>query len=200
MSDDNIRIGKFTGTGAALTVELGWIPDFVECTNATDGDVIDRWFRNDAAGTSLRIIDSGAGAVDLVVNAADGVTAFAGASGPGRSFAYTSGGTYTTLVGNTITGALSGAKGTVIAITLASGTFAGGDAAGVITVDQQSGVFQSENLNVGANSNVATVAGNTALVAKAPGFTVGTDISESAKVINFIAMRNPVKDYNDTYP
>ena len=116
MSNDLIRIGKFTGTGAALTVSLGWIPDYVKCVNATDGDVIDEWFRNDAAGTSLRTIDTGAGAVDLVINAADGVTAYAG----------------------------------------------------------------------------STTAG--------PGFTVGTDISESAKVINFIAMRNDARAHDATYP
>jgi hypothetical protein len=84
--------------------------------------------------------------------------------GNSRTVSYTSGGTYQILVGDVITGATSGATARVIAITLTSGTWAGGDAAGVITVCDQVGTFQSENLNVGANSNVATIGANTAAV------------------------------------
>ena len=84
--------------------------------------------------------------------------------GNSRTVSYTSGGTYQILVGDVITGAISGATGRVIAITLTSGTWAGGDAAGVITVCDQSGTFQSENLNVGTNNDVATIGGNTAAV------------------------------------
>jgi len=76
------------------------------------------------------------------------------------TLAYTSGGTYQVVVGDIVTGATSGATARVISLTLTSGTWAGGDAAGTLTMCDQSGTFQSENLNVGANGNVCTVAGN----------------------------------------
>lgn len=77
--------------------------------------------------------------------------------------AYTSGGTRTIVAGDIVTGATSGETARVVSLTLTSGTFAGGDAAGTLTVRTQSGAFQSENLNVtdtdGTNSflNVATI-------------------------------------------
>jgi hypothetical protein len=74
--------------------------------------------------------------------------------------AFTSGGTYEVVVGNTITGATSAATATVFDVELASGTWAGGDAAGNLWLNDQLGTFQAENLNVGANTNVATIAGN----------------------------------------
>lgn len=73
---------------------------------------------------------------------------------------FNSGGTYTVAVGNTITGATSGATGVVATVTLTSGTWAGGDAAGYLEVTSKTGAFQAENLNVGANTNVATVFGD----------------------------------------
>jgi hypothetical protein len=84
--------------------------------------------------------------------------------GNSRTVSYMSGGTHQVLVGDILTGATSGATGRVIAITLTSGTWAGGDAAGVITLCGQVGTFQSENLNEGANGNVCTIAGNSAAV------------------------------------
>lgn len=76
-----------------------------------------------------------------------------------KSRAFTSGGTYVVKPGDVITGATSAATATVIGVRLTSGTWAGGDAAGSLIVEGDSGTFQSENLNVGANSNVATIGG-----------------------------------------
>jgi hypothetical protein len=78
----------------------------------------------------------------------------------GREVAFTSGGTYQILAGNTITGATSGATAVITRVVLASGTWAGGDAAGYLIFTSQTGTFQAENLNVGANLNVATIAAN----------------------------------------
>lgn len=78
----------------------------------------------------------------------------------GRTIAFTSGGTHEVLENDTLTGATSGATAVVKRIILSSGTWAGGDAAGTFVLYSQSGTFQSENLNEGANSNVCTIAGN----------------------------------------
>jgi len=74
------------------------------------------------------------------------------------TLAYTSGGTTEISVGDTITGATSAFTATVIAVSLTSGTWAAGDAAGNLTIVGQSGTFVAENLNVGASTNVASIA------------------------------------------
>jgi len=82
------------------------------------------------------------------------------AAGTLKTVAYTSGGTYVPRAGDKITGATSGATAVIQSISLTSGTFAGGDAAGAIIADQQIGTFAAENLNIGSNANVATIGGN----------------------------------------
>lgn len=71
--------------------------------------------------------------------------------------AYTSGGTHEVLVGDILTGATSGATCRVLSLTLTGGTWAGGDAAGTLTVCDKSGTFQAENLNEGVNGDVCTI-------------------------------------------
>lgn len=72
--------------------------------------------------------------------------------------AYTSGGTHEVLAGDTLTGATSAATCRVLSLTLTTGTWAGGDAAGTLTVCDKNGVFQAEDLNEGANGNVCSIA------------------------------------------
>ena len=78
-----------------------------------------------------------------------------------RAGFFTSGGTYVTKIGDTITGATGAATAYVEAVVLESGSFAAGTAAGWLYLSNQVGTFQSENLDVGANSNVATIATDT---------------------------------------
>lgn len=77
-----------------------------------------------------------------------------------RTLVFTSGGATEVVVGDWIVGATSSAKAEVITVVLTSGTWAGTDAAGTFTIRSQHGTFQSENLNVGASGNVATIAAN----------------------------------------
>ena len=71
---------------------------------------------------------------------------------------FTFGGTYEIEVGDTVTGAASGATAYVAGVSLSSGSWAGGDAAGTLTLRRLSGSFGAENLNVGAQTNIATIA------------------------------------------
>jgi hypothetical protein len=64
-----------------------------------------------------------------------------------KYIAFTSGGTHELLKTDSIVGATSGATAQVGAIILTSGTWAGGDAAGTLHINKQTGTFQSENLN-----------------------------------------------------
>ncbi len=87
-----------------------------------------------------------------------------------RELSFTSGGgAYEVVVGDTITGATSGATAIVRKVVLKSGTWAAGTAVGKLMVDTQSGTFVAENLDVGGNLNVATIAGNSAAVTLAVG-------------------------------
>ena len=76
------------------------------------------------------------------------------------SIGFDSGGTSQILAGDTITGETSGAEALVISISLNSGTWAGGDAAGTFSLRRVVGVFQdNEDLSVGADTGQATVDG-----------------------------------------
>lgn len=111
-------------------------------------------WRNAVGGASMAIYkSSGSGwtAVDL-----------------GREVAFTSGGTYEIVEGNTITGATSGATAAITRVVLQSGAWADGDAAGYLVFASQTGTFQAENLNVGANLNVATIPGNSSAITLSP--------------------------------
>lgn len=74
------------------------------------------------------------------------------------TLAFTSGSTEIE-AGDTIEGATSGATALVQSIAVTSGTWAGGNAAGTLTLRRVTGTFQAENLDVGSSTNVATIAG-----------------------------------------
>ena len=78
----------------------------------------------------------------------------------GKVLDFSSGGTYQIKKGDTITGATSGATAYVDEVILESGSWSSGNAAGYLVISSQNGAFQSEDLNVGSNSNVATIAGD----------------------------------------
>lgn len=77
----------------------------------------------------------------------------------GRELPFTSG-SNEILEGQIIVGDTSGANAVITRVVLESGSWSAGDAAGRVIFTSQSGVFQSENLNIGASLNVATIAGN----------------------------------------
>ena len=72
---------------------------------------------------------------------------------------FTSGGPYEIAVSNTITGATGGATAHVAGVSLSGGSWAAGTASGTMTLRRVTGTFRAENLNVGAQTNVATIAG-----------------------------------------
>lgn len=78
----------------------------------------------------------------------------------GYELAFTSGGTYEIAEGDTITGATSAATAVITRVVVTSGDWTTGDAAGYLYFASDTGTFQAENLNVDANLNVATIAGD----------------------------------------
>lgn len=65
--------GTITGTGAAATVTLGWVPDYVEVINLTDGDRIDRWHRAMGEGQAVTTTTG-----SVAKQAANGISSFLG--------------------------------------------------------------------------------------------------------------------------
>ena len=94
--------------------------------------------------------------------------------------AFTGGGAYEVLEGDTITGATSTETATVERVQVTSGSWAGADAAGWLIISSKSGVLQSENLNVGANLDVCTIGGDAAAATLAPGGRLDFDLSNFA--------------------
>lgn len=111
--------------------------------------------RNNAGGTAAEIYKSTGSGWTLV--------------SLGRRVAFTSGGTYEIVEGNTITGATSGATAVITRVVLQTGSWAAGTAAGWLIFATDTGTFQAENLNVGANTNVATIAGDASAITLSPG-------------------------------
>lgn len=88
----------------------------------------------------------------------------------GRRIAFTSGGTTIIAEGQTIVGATSAATAVVSRVVVTGGSWAAGDASGSLILSSQTGTFTAENLNIsGGAANVATVAGNSAAITRAPG-------------------------------
>ena len=69
--------GIVTGTGSAITVHCGFIPDYVRVINITDGTRVDEWFAAMDDGTSIAIV----GTAGPTLNTADGITPYTGTSG-----------------------------------------------------------------------------------------------------------------------
>lgn len=118
--------GHLKGAGAAVNLDLGFMPDEFDIWNCTDGDVWTKFVRQSTLG-----YDSGSAIA----------------------------------VGDQIVGRTSGAKATVLDMTIASGTLAGGDAAGVLILDpfEVYGTFANDELlTVGDAADVATVNGTIA--------------------------------------
>ena len=111
-------------------------------------------FRNNVGGT----------AADLYKSTASGWSQVA----LGYELSFTSAGTYEIAEGDTITGATSGETAVVTRVMLESGSILGGDGAGRLIFASQSGAFQAENLNVGGNLNVATIAGDSSAITLLP--------------------------------
>jgi hypothetical protein len=81
-----------------------------------------------------------------------------------RDLPYTSGGTTQIVAGDWIVGATSTAFAEVVSVTLTTGTWAGGDAAGTFRIRSQHGTFASENVKVAGGTNDATIAANSSIV------------------------------------
>ncbi len=76
-----VKVGTYTGTAAAINVQLGWTPDYVRVWNVTDGDICWEWFNGLGAGDALQVTNHADTQVSLIT--ANGIDTYAGSSTPG---------------------------------------------------------------------------------------------------------------------
>lgn len=87
----------------------------------------------------------------------------------GLQVSFTGGGAAEISEGDVITGATSGATATVRRVGHVSGTWAGDDEVGYLILSGQTGTFAAENLNTPTQSNIATIAADSAAITLLPG-------------------------------
>lgn len=87
---DQVTIGSFTGTGAAVNVELGFVPDYIRIINVTDGDNIWEWFKGMTNGHAIftrAVVDNATTGNSSVASiTSNGVSAYEGSSSVGKGF------------------------------------------------------------------------------------------------------------------
>ena len=71
----DIQVGTVTGTGAAIDIELGFVPDYVKIVNITDADIMHEWFASMDDGKAI------ATAAAVATLATNGITPYAGVRG-----------------------------------------------------------------------------------------------------------------------
>lgn len=89
MAKPMIKVGTYTGTGAAVNVELGFIPTYIRILNITDGDAGMTYIK--PAGEDAKNVAEGAA---LASQAANGLSVYEGAApgtGVGKSAGFTAG-------------------------------------------------------------------------------------------------------------
>lgn len=178
-------IGVTVGNGAALNIELGFIPECVMLYNATDGDIITLAFLNwivpfsgggtteITAGSRIRGATSGARAVVKQVLLYSGSWAGGDAAGFFELVEDTRTGTFgseNVYIDNDTTSGTDDATVTANVVHNCAITTAAASATGNSAISRYEGV-------AGSNSK---------------GFTIGSTIAEEAKVLRYIAWRSDI--------
>lgn len=173
---ERTKIGSLTAAGVAYTLELGFVPDFLQIFNLTDGDIFHTWFNGMAAAYACQNVNH-ADAQNSVITS-NGITAFEGEA-PGKvltgTFSITDG--LKALTGSNTLMLTELKVGDVILVgdqELTIGAIASATAA--TTVEAASGTES-------AAANCVRRTG------RAAGVTLGTTVAEASKVLRYVAMK-----------
>lgn len=82
------EVGSYTGTGAAVNVELGFDPSYIRIWNETDGDIVWEFYRGMTAGHALQITNGDTTQLSKITS--NGISPYAGARGT-ASMGFTAG-------------------------------------------------------------------------------------------------------------
>lgn len=176
-------VGCTVGNGAAINIELGFIPEFVQLYNVTDGDLITSAFltwvvpfsgggtKVIAAGDKIKGATSGATAVVRQVLIYSGT--FAGGDAAG----------FFELLEGSLTGTFGSENVYVI-----SDTTAGVDDATVTVNVVHNVAVAAAAAGATGTSAISRYEGSAGSAAK--GFTIGSVIAEEAKLLRYVAWRS----------
>lgn len=76
-----VHVGTYTGTGAALDLPIGFVPDYVRVCHITDGDESFEWFRGMTDGHAFQTVNHDTAQQSVITS--NGVSALDGANGAG---------------------------------------------------------------------------------------------------------------------
>lgn len=113
----------------------------------------------------------------------------------GRYLAFTSGGTRELVPGIILTGAISGATARLGAVTVGTGSWEAGTAAGDLVLYDQVGTFVSETLNWGLHTNVATITSDSS-APSAGTLTIGV---KSPEALDFVDLTHTIDLVNGPF-
>jgi len=176
-------IGCTVGNGAALNIELGFVPEFVQLYNATDGDIITTAFLNwvvpfsgggtttIAAGSKIKGATSGATAVVRQVLLYSGTWAGGDAAG------------FFELVEGSLTGTFGSEN-----VYIVNDSTSGIDDATVTANVVHNIAVAAAAAGATGTSAISRYEGTAAGFAK--GFTIGSVIAEEAKLLRYVAWRS----------
>lgn len=183
----SFKSGSFTGTGATVNVELGWIPNTVEVYNATDGTPLQTAYlipwtvpftsggtATLVSGSTIRGVTSGATATVDSVQLASGTFAAGTAAG---NF---------TLVEGTLTGTFTSEN--IVITNPATGAIGTDDATVTAAVVFNCAVTTAAAAVLAGTSAISRYEGSVASAGK--GFTVGSALAVAAKLIKWRAWRD----------
>lgn len=71
----SVATGTYTGTGAAINVQIGFVPAYIRIINITDRDETYEWFDTMPAGTAVKT------AAAVETQAANGISPYLGTRG-----------------------------------------------------------------------------------------------------------------------
>ena len=182
------KIDFLVGNGAALNVELGWIPDYVRVWNLTDADEVHTAFLGgdrytipfSGGGTNeIEVGDTITGATSAATAVVEKVLEYSGTWAGGDAAGF--------LIVRDVVGTFQSEN--VYASDTPSGT---DDATVTVNVNHTVSIIDS-----GSNAtDLALTTGNDAISkyvgssgSAAKGFTIGSGIAEEAKLLGYIAIR-----------
>ena len=178
---ESCKTGLTVGNGAAINVELGWIPDYVMVYNCTDGDIFTFAFLGE-----LVIPFSGGGTNEIA--AGDTITgATSGATAVVKEVLLYSG----SWAGGDAAGFFVVERDSVV------GTFGSENVVGEAAGATDDATVTAAVTHCGNSGLGGAVTGNDALSAyvgaagsNAKGFTIGSSVAEEAKLLRYVAYRN----------
>jgi hypothetical protein len=185
MAKGNIRTGITVGNGAAINVELGWIPTHVQVFNATDGTLITAAFLSwvvpfTSGGTA--VISPGStikGLTSKAVASVRDVLLYSGTFSGGDAAGFL------VLEEGSLVGTF-GAENIVVT-NLASGTIGTDDATVTANINHNVGIATQASPATGTSA-ISRYEGVAAL--NSQGFTIGSVLAVEAKVLRYLAFRD----------